>query len=205
MDSIKHYWKGKSPLIRKLTSHPALALLSHWLFQGIFYLQRSELVFKLLLEWTLFCFFFVLLVFLLGPLAALALALVLAHTINFLFNAHFWSILKFFGYGHYDRASFIIYVEQFAERARREMAIRQVLVYGSMARREWTATSDFDARITHRDGLASGLRACWFLFKERSRAFIARFPLDVYVVDNLATLSDLREASQCFDILSTEW
>jgi len=70
--------------------------------------------------------------------------------------------------------------------------MQYVAVYGSYVRGEWKPSSDLDVRLVRRAGFVSGLRACWFLLRERTRAFWMRFPLDIYVADGFASLERLR-------------
>jgi hypothetical protein len=38
----------------------------------------------------------------------------------------------------------------------------------------------------------NGIRAAWFLLKERTRALFSKFPLDMYVLDSERSLRDRR-------------
>ena len=123
--------------------------------------------------------------------AAWPLALLLAHTLNFLFNGHVWGVLKHYGMVKLTREQFKSYVQQLDVRARREGSIRYVAVVGSLSEQQWKPSSDLDARAVRRPGFTNGLRACWFALCERSRALCTKFPLDLYIADSEASLEKL--------------
>lgn len=195
------YWKGNSRFLRWLTAHPITALGAHWLFQSIFYLDRTELAFKLGLEILLVTPVFLLLRTWLSLPLAFAISLIFAHSLNFFLNAHLWNALKSFGYVNFERSAFDAYVQGIVLRARRVAAIKHLYLVGSTLRGAWSPASDLDIRILRHPGLANGWHACWFLLTERSRALLAGFPLDAYVLDSPKRLASLREADQVLDLL----
>jgi hypothetical protein len=175
------YGHLQSPALRNMFRFPALALASHWLFQGFFCMGWGERAFKLALDLllTLGLGAYLRLVFP-WPSALLA-GFLTAHTLNFLFNGHLWGALKHYGVISLSREEFTNYSNGLIERADCEPAIAGVRVSGSLAQGTWTPASDFDARLVPARGVRNLYRACWFLLKERSRALLARFPLDLYL------------------------
>jgi hypothetical protein len=198
------YANLRSPLARRLFQSPIAGLASHWLVQSIFTMDRTERRFKLGLD------------LLLTPLLGLPLArrlrgpapwlsaAVVAHTLNFLFNGQLWGVLKIYGLVRWEGARFATYTADLARRASAEPAISALIVYGSLSRGEWAPSSDLDGRILRRPGPVNGLRACAFLLGERSRALLAGFPLDLYVVDSPAALDRLRSDEGGIDLLAAE-
>jgi len=182
---------------------PFAALISHWVFQGMLYMDRTERLFKLGLDLIGIVFFATLLREFTGVPLTWMTAFVLAHTINFIFNGQMWVVLKFYGVTR-TSSVFNRYVDGFAKRARAEESIVAAIVYGSLVRREWLPSSDLDVRLLRKPGFANGLRACWFLLTERTRAFFYRFPLDAYVIDRVDSLSKLRDDEQGFDLINQE-
>jgi predicted nucleotidyltransferase len=65
-------------------------------------------------------------------------------------------------------------------------------VYGSLTRGELRPTSDLDVRLIRRPGLVNGLRACWFVLRERTRAHLTGFPIDFLVLDSPRLLKRMR-------------
>lgn len=59
---------------------------------------------------------------------------------------------------------------------------------GSRERQAWKLGSDLDARLIRHAAFINGVRAVWFLLRERSRALIHWFPLDMYLFDSEASL-----------------
>ncbi len=200
-DKSPDYAKIRQPLLRRLMGCPLPALISHWTFQSLLYMDNTERLFKLGLDAVLTAGIAYLLKTWMPWRVALPAAFIMAHTLNFLFNGHLWGILKHYGMVQTTREAFERYVHGLSRRARREQSIQHLYVYGSLARQEWSPSSDLDARLVLRPGLANGLRACWFVLCERSRALIARFPLDLYVIDRSDALHKLRSDEQAFDLI----
>jgi thymidylate kinase len=171
----------RSPFLHMVFRSPAVALASHWAFQGFFAMGWRERGLRLALEASLFLPAALLLGLALPWQAALPLAFLCAHTLNFLFNGHLWGALKHYGFVRRSPEEFAAYIDALQERAGREPSISAVRVSGSLARRAWTPASDFDARLLPAPGARNLLRACWFVLTERSRALFARFPLDLYL------------------------
>jgi hypothetical protein len=119
----------------------------------------------------------------LQPLPAFLLAFWMAHTVNFLFNGQLWGVLKQFGWVQTPYGVFIAYARGLDERGQRESSIKQLKVFGSLARDEWTPTSDLDARLLRYPGWLNGLQACWFLLCSAPGRCLP-FSLDCYVLDS---------------------
>ena len=185
------YAKFKTGILRRLLRHPLAAVAMHWAFQSLFYMDRTERRFKLLLDVTLGVAGMALLSIWCSWPIAWTLAFLAAHTLNFLFNGHLWGALKHYGLVSVSYEAFSSYAQGFGARARRETSIRRVAIYGSLARHCWSTSSDLDVRLVRKPGLINGARACWFVLRERSRALIARFPLDAYVLDDERSLQKL--------------
>jgi len=137
-------------------------------------------------------------------LPALILSFLAAHTLNFLFNGQLWGVLKQYNLVHTTPQAFMEYRLGLSRRGRKEPSVRHLYAYGSLARQEWAPASDLDVRLVRQPGFSNGLRACWFVLIERSRALIARFPLDIYVVDRISGLNKLRPDEQAVDLLIPE-
>lgn len=199
-----HYGKFRSPLLRLILKCPVSALVLHWVFQSLVYMDPTERWFKLGLDAVLTALLAPLLGLFLRPVPALLLSFLVAHTLNFLFNGQLWGALKQYGLVYTSPQALERYLSGLRRRALREPSIRHLYVYGSLAREEWSPFSDLDARLVRRPGFFNGLSACWFVLKERSRALFARFPLDLYVVDRVGNLKKLRPDETVLDLLDTE-
>jgi hypothetical protein len=197
----KTYGKVRGGALRRIASFAPAAVLSHWAFQSLFYMDATERWFKLAIDLVLgVAATYVFSLWL--PLgAALALGFLVAHTINFLCNGHLWGVLKHYGLVHTSAEDFDAYVRAFQERARRESSLRRVIVFGSVSRQEWSPSSDLDARVVRRPGLVNALRACWFVLCERSRALARPFPLDIYILDSAKALDKQCQDEALIDLL----
>ncbi len=187
-DAGHGYARLCSPLLQRLARSPPLALAAHWALQSLLYMDRTERWVKLGLDLVLALLVRALVGRALPAWAAWAAALAVAHTTNFLVNAHLWGLLKHYGLVRTQRKAFARYVEGFLTRAAHEPAIDSVWICGGILREGWSPASDLDVRLLRRPGAIHAARACWFLLRERSRALCARFPLDAYVVDSRASL-----------------
>lgn len=181
-------WRLVQPLLRI----KVVAISVAWFFQGMLYAGRTEVIFKLALSAMMTAALAVILNLVISPMPAILIGFILAHTINFLFNGQLYVVLKHFGPTPHSRDSVVHYLSDLQERLQREPSILAAGVWGSFARGEPNEYPDIDLRIVRRRGTINGLRACWYLLRERSQAFFKRLPLDAYIWDNLKGLSSLR-------------
>jgi len=182
-------WKPIQPLLRSKLG----ALLIHWGVQGFFNMDNSERNFKIALElggisifgWILGKFF--------PAHIALLLAAIIAHSLNFLFNAQPWVVLKHFGVGYYDENDLMAYTADITKRVEQCPAILGAGIWGGFARKSHSdpKTPDVDIRLIRRPGFLNAIQGSWFLLMERSRANWYRVPLDAYVLDEMSSLSRL--------------
>ena len=179
-------------LFRPFLNRKLPAILVHWLFQGLLYMDATERAFKLSIDLALTALFSVVLVQWLPWYTSVGVSLLLAHTINYLCNAQIYVVLKHFGDVRYTWEEVEAYIKGLKERIVNEPGIRYAAAYGSLARGEMKPTSDLDVRLVRGPGFINGVRACWFVLRERSRAFWRRFPLDIYVLDSPQPLQWLR-------------
>jgi hypothetical protein len=190
-----YYSISHSRLLRPLLRSPLLALAVHWIFQGMLYMDRTERLFKLGLDllWTAALAPALFLGAGLRLQWALPLAFGLAHTLNLLLNGQIWVVLKHFGLVRHTREEFEEVMDELAARVTAEPSIAYAAVYGSLARGKWDETSDLDVRLVRVPGWRAAWRVCWFAMRERTRAFWLRFPLDLFILDDHASLAKLSE------------
>jgi thymidylate kinase len=169
-----------------------LALVSHWIFQSVLYMDPSERWFKLGLDFILTALGTLLLKTWLTWPVAVGVSFFAAHTLNFFLNGQLFALLKNYGGVSHTYEQFMAYTDALAQRAKKETSIQKIVMYGSISRQSWSHSSDLDARILRKPGVKNGIRAAWFLLKERTRALFSRFPLDMYVLDSERSLKDSR-------------
>jgi len=180
----------------RMLRYPPIGLASHWFFQSLTYMDKTELRFKLALDGGLAVLLGWVLRRKLRPRASVPVSIFAAHTFNFVFNGHLWGALKHYGLVNQRYDEFDHYRQGLETRIRAEQSVIFAAEYGSLARSTWRPSSDIDVRIVRRPGVASGLRACGFVLRERTRAMIGRFPLDIYVLDDFTSLAALHAGEE---------
>jgi thymidylate kinase/predicted nucleotidyltransferase len=181
------------PIIKAVMRYPISGIFVHWLLQCMLYMDRTELIFKIWFEVSVFLIIFFILNFGLSIIQAFIFALLISHTVNFLFNAQLFVVLKHYGLVHHSEKEFSNYIFEFKKRLSREPSIRYAAIYGSFVRGRWRSSSDLDVRLVRESGWIAGLRACAFLVRERTVALFSGFPLDIYVLDNNSRLNSLSQ------------
>jgi predicted nucleotidyltransferase len=199
-DRGKNYFKDHRLTI--FSQGPFLPLLSHWVFQSVFYLDPTERLFKLTLDVLGTVVFAWLLSVVFQWLPAILISFFFAHTLNFLFNAHVWVVLKFYGFVHHTPDEFSIFLNEFTIRVQQESSLTAAIVLGSLVRDELHQASDLDVRLLRKPGFLNGMQACIFQLQERSRAFLRHFPLDIYVIDDIQSLRKNRHDETAFDLIT---
>jgi predicted nucleotidyltransferase len=187
----KYAAQAPLPVLKSLLRYPVCGVMAHWLFQSMHYLDRTELFFKIGFEVLATFVFYLILGVKLNHVPAFLLAIFLAHTVNFLFNAQLFVVLKHYGLVSHSESEFSAYTDELRTRILEEPSLRCAAVYGSCVRGAWRPSSDLDVLLFREKGWVCGLRACVFLLRERTRALFSGFPLDMYVLDDDSYLSRL--------------
>lgn len=180
----KYYAVTDAKFLKFLLHSRLVALTAHWTFQNMLNMDVTELLFKVFIDIILTIIFSIIITTWLPVGLAIVISLLFAHTINFLFNAHIFVVLKFFGDVTHELSEHQRYIEGIKNRLHQEPSIRWAAIYGSMSRGEFKPTSDLDIRLIRNPGFIPGLRACWFVLRERTRAHLNRFPIDFLVFDS---------------------
>jgi hypothetical protein len=184
----------RSPRLQAfLQSRPGV-LFSNWIFQGMRYMNRYEVLHRLVLETCL-----ILLLFLASSrglswpavLAALV-AVLLGHTVFWLFNGHFFVLMRYLSERHNDPQRFLSFIEGLHERVKGREFLLAVVGFGSLSRNTFSPSSDFDVRFLMRRGVLNRVKAFNLCALERARAFVQRFPLDIYVFDRAEISQKIR-------------
>jgi len=163
----------------------AMIIGINWTFQSIFHMEKTEKIFKL----GLTLFLSLTSCFLLRPFlsiyARLFLSFAIAHTINWAINGHVFALLRTFNIIKDEQERFTEYLDDLRKRVVKEKSILVAAAFGSLSRGELKETSDLDVRIIRKKGLINGFRGCLFVLLERTRAFFSKFPLDIYLLDDV--------------------
>jgi len=179
--------------IKKIRDNPkvptklkmVILLSSNWTFQGILYMDRSECLFKLIVD----AFFFILnlvalLLFFpnLNIIIKIIIAFIGSHTINWIINGQLFVVLKNLKKSITSYSCFIEYAQKLEIRGQNNNSISAIIIYGSLSKKKLTIFSDLDVRVLRRNGLRNTIIANIFVMKERTRAFYHKFPLDILLL-----------------------
>lgn len=189
----EYYAVTNIKVIQPLLNYRVTAMATHWVFQNMIGMGITELAFKLGIDIVLAVAFLFLFSIWIPLHWAIIIGLVVAHTINFLFNAQIFVVLKHFGDIIHPISEYEAYIQGIQKRLSDQNSIRWAAIYGSMARGELKTTSDLDVRFIRYPGFMNGVRSCWFTLRERTRAHLSRFPVDFMLFDNPHPLKRLRE------------
>jgi len=191
--SQKYYSVSGSKLFRPILQWKASALFVHWLFQGMLYMDRTERLFKISIDILISGIILALLMPFVKWQFALVVAVLIAHTLNFILNGQIFVVLKHFGDIQNSAEEAAHYLKELQNRVCIEPSIRFAAAFGSLARGEMKTTSDLDVRLIRHAGHLNGIKGCWFVLKQRTLAFLKRFPLDIYLLDSDIPLNRLRQ------------
>lgn len=177
-----------SEILQKLLLHPIPGLVVHWIFQGLLLMDWTERMFKIIIDIVLTLVLGLFFGLWLAPIIAWPVAFLLSHTINFLFNAQPWVLLKHYGYVHHTQQDYESYLEGITLRVKKSPNLICAAIFGSRVKGHWRATSDLDIALVRKPGLLNGIKSCSFAAHERTRALFTHFPLDIRVLDDEKSL-----------------
>jgi len=165
---------------------------ANWVFQGMRYMNGYETSLKLALDALLAA---VVLWMTPGQTSAarVIFAVLLAHSVNWLVNGHFFVLMRYVRPFPKPVAAFGIYAESLRQRAEQCARLDAVAIYGSYCRGELHEHSDLDVRVFVGEGIFNGTIGALFCLKERCFALFARFPLDIYCFVGIRPAEQLRE------------
>lgn len=162
--------------------------LINWIFQGMRSMGIADLIGKLLLDVILFCLFYAMIIFFrdAGHVYYIFIAIVFAHTVNWLLNAHFWDVGRFLGITRTSPERFFPYIRKIMNRVAHSHSIRSVIVIGGVTRNAgFRETSDVDMIFIKEKGIINTINAVYTAVRERAMAFFCKFPLHLELYDNI--------------------
>ena len=169
-----------------------IAFPFHWLFQGISQADKTEIAFRIFIDISLMLILFWGFINFTTITISALLAAVIAHTFNATFNGQMYVVARHFGKSRTVK-DLTDYIKELKGRISKEESIQAAAIYGSFSRGEAKESSDVDVRVIRRRGIINGMKGCLFGFLERSKAFINKIPLDLYVLDSTKRLSNFRD------------
>jgi predicted nucleotidyltransferase len=120
--------------------------------------------------------------------------LFLAHTLNWVFNGNWWAgmLFAFPSLRNRGERATCAYLNDMADRLKRDRSISGAMIFGSVARGQWHERSDLDVRLLRRPGVSNAMAGVLVLLRERWIALWSRQPLDVYLADGIPFLKRMR-------------
>ena len=110
----------------------------------------------------------------------------LAHTLNWIFNAHFWDFGRFLGITRTSPDVFIPYIRKISQRLGNRHSVMVVLIIGSISRGQiLKETSDIDMIFIRSGGIKNAFNAVLVTMLERIIAFFNKFPLHLELYDSI--------------------
>lgn len=169
----------------------------NWLFQGMRGMGYADLVGKICLEITVFSLIFPVISG--SVLQKLVVSIACAHTFNWFFNSHFWVFGRYLGITRTSIERFPKYLRGVMNRLQNCPAIDSIIVIGGASRKEGVKiTSDIDMFIIRKQGFLNGFIAVLITIKERILSFVTKFPLDLYLYDEIKTMDKHRDDERAF-------
>jgi hypothetical protein len=169
-----------------------------WAHQGFFYLDRTQRIGRVVFEIVPTA----VLAGLIGGIGGIPLSnvwlwcagLFLAHTLNWVLNGNWWAgmLFAFPRLRNRGERATCAYLNDMADRLRRDRAISGAMIFGSVSRGQWHERSDLDMRLLRRPGVWNGVAGVLILLRERWIALWSRQPLDIYLADGIPFLKRMR-------------
>jgi hypothetical protein len=180
----------------------------NWLFQGMRGMDPKELSFRLALLalGTALSAWLIVSLTSVPALDALALGLVIAHTLNFLGNGQLWVALRYCR-GYRREPSYLARaITELLDDVARQDWLGEAVLLGSTVTRLQTprARADIDLRLIFPPGLRGWLRTNLYLLRLRLIAASSGVPLDIYAYEHPAVLRRFDQSEPLGIVLDRE-
>jgi len=181
------------PLLRLLLRSKWSALIIHWTFQGLLNMDRTERTFKIITDLILTVLLWAALRLLMAEYIALIIAVLTAHTVNLILNGQIPIMLLHYNVHKYSHNDVIDYIDSMRFRLAASNEILAAGIWGGISRGEVEDYPDVDLRVFRKKGFINGIKACYTMMKERTRALLNCFPLDAFLSDSWRHIERLRQ------------
>ena len=157
-------------------------VLSYWVSQGMRYMNKYERLHRICSEIIITAVFVLFLAQATSRGLALAISFLVVHTLFFLFNGHFYVLMRYIVNRKNDPEKFLVFLEGLHKRIKKPYLLGGA-AFGSLSKGKFGHSSDFDVRLLRKKGFLNSLKAFNYCSLERAKAFFRAFPLDIYVFD----------------------
>lgn len=171
--------------IGELCRYGWVIFLSAWIFQGVRIMNWREVIVKYLFDIVLTCFF-------IGLGINWIVAFIVAHTLNFIFNGQYFAMFTHMGATGVAAEKFLDKTLYIANELKKKKFCNAAIAYGSLSRGCFKSTSDIDLRLVPAKGESNWWKLAIWAVWLRMRAFIWRYPLDMYCYDAEVLVKKMR-------------
>lgn len=176
--------KLRGTVFDEIIRYGIVTIISAWVFQGTLYANWRDNFVKFLLDIIFTLLFSIVMPWWIGFL--------IAHTLNYCFNAQAKAVYNHMGAGNKSASDFYKGVIAMKKRAEKTDCLAAVIAYGSLSRGCYKPTSDIDVRFIPKHGEWNFWKATFWTLKERIISFATNFPLDSYVFSLEHTIKVMR-------------
>ncbi len=182
--------KGLKAKIRKYKATRWILILTNWVSQGIWHMDKTEQIYKIF--FTLFFTFvsYFILSFFLNINSNIFLGIlsfIISHTINWIVNGNLYTLFVHrLLIGETKKEDFFSYLEDLKKRVESEDSIRAIYCYGSMSRGELKEKSDLDISFLREKGLTNAIKSILFFTKEKKIAQSIKIPSESFLCDEIS-------------------
>jgi len=111
-------------------------------------------------------------------------SLFLIHSLFWLLNGHFWSLIAKTGLIKIHNEKFKEFSITLIDDIRKRNFLIGAIIVGSISRSETLSySSDLDIRLIRKKNLINALQSVFYCFYIRFKSFLNFFPIDIYVED----------------------
>ena len=179
--------KGHKKKIRDNRYLNWLLILSNWLIQGILHADKTEKVYKIISTIVYGITISAILIYYskLPLIWSLFLGLVIGHSINWILNSNFCSLIVHrLLASKTSKRNIFNYLTSLQNRINSKSWVLYSAAFGSICRGMLTDSSDLDISIVRNPGLNNAIKALCFVFIEKKRADFMCIPLELWLSDS---------------------
>jgi len=199
----KLFWMPNNKMLYLVLQNKLSIIFINWLFQGMMGFSKIDLMGKFIFE--LICFIIVMTFLGKISITGVISVLLIAHTLNWIFNTHFWVIGRYIGITNNPTCRHYNYLKKLQKRILKTNAFNGVIVLGGASRGEGVRkNSDVDIFFISNLDMKSKLIAVLLTIKERITAFLTRYPLDLYLYEKVDNMMKHRKDEVPFLLYDSE-
>lgn len=162
---------------------------TNWLFQGILFASKTEKIIKICIDLFLTSILIIIIynIFPIKITESIFIAFIISHSINWTFATNIWSVRIRNGkkINSISQTNFKKFLLSFQKNIQRLNSIHGAAIFGSLSAGKAHRYSDVDVKIFRKAGFYNLVASYLFLFLIRTKANFYRYPLDIYVEDNI--------------------